>query len=344
MHLDYPVALLLLIFTPLFLESGKLKSWLLPKKMQASLSDKNVVLFSSPVKLSGLPTSFRSKYRAPFLSTLRVTSFVLLVIALARPQTGTSYVEIDAQGRDIMLTLDTSGSMKAVDFFIDEQRVTRLEALKKVTRDFIAARKGDRIGMVVFGENAFTQSPLTLDHHTLLKFVDNLEIGMAGERTTIGDALAVSLKRMKNIPAESKAIVLVTDGKSNMDSLQPLEAAQVAKELNTKIYTIGIGGEGPAPFMVDTVFGMQRMVHQQLEFDEKTLKQIAEITGGQYFAAKDTESLNKIFSEIDKLEERQEKTFEHIEYEEQFLTFLVIASILLLLTELATSTLLFKVP
>ena len=178
---------------------------------------------------------------------LRTACLILIVLAAARPQLYNVSREIRSPGVDIMICLDTSGSMQALDFQLDENPVTRLTAVKKVVSDFIRKRKTDRIGLVVFGEEAFTQSPLTMDKGLLLGLVDKMEIGMAGDRTAVGSAVAIGGKRLKDLKAESKILILLTDGRSNAGEITPKQAAEAVRAFGVRIYSIGVGGMGPAP-------------------------------------------------------------------------------------------------
>lgn len=327
MRFESPWLLLLLLLTPLFFR----------RKKQPS----NALLFSSPLSLAKLKPE-RLRHFA-ILQLIHIASYVMLVLAVARPQYGTEFTETEASGRDIIIALDTSGSMQALDFFLDGDRVNRLVALQQVVKQFIAQRKGDRIGLVVFGDKSFTQCPLTLDSRILTQFVDALEIGMSGKGTAVGDGIAVALKQIRQIESDSKVVILVTDGKSN-SGISPREAAKIAQKLGVKIHTIGIGGEGYAPFPTETIFGHTMLVDRKLEFDEQTLKDIAQITGGQYFYAKDTERLQQVYAEIDRLEERKEIIHEYVEYQERFFPFLLIGFILFLTYETLRSTVLLRIP
>lgn len=343
MRFESPYALLLLALLPFALHTEyrcALFAWFFRKRRVAG----SAISFSSPIGLHSIPSSGRASSKAFVMSLIQVVAFSVLVVALARPQAGTEFTEVDASGRDIMLALDISRSMHAADFFLDGRRVDRLEALKKVVNDFIDARRGDRMGLVVFGDKAFTQCPLTLDHLVLKDFVNSLEIGMAGHATAIGSAIAIALKRMKEIESESKVIVLVTDGKSNAGEIKPKEASRIAKSMGVKIYTIGIGGDGDAPFPAQTIFGHTMYQNRRMEFDQETLEAIAEITDGRYFQARDTEALTQIYSEIDKIEERVETTYQHIQYEERFLPFLLVGFLLLAASQMLGSTVYHSVP
>ncbi|OVE79746.1 hypothetical protein BVY02_02370 [bacterium J17] len=339
-----PLALALLIAAPLFLEEGVRKRFFRRLGFRRLAQYGNAIAFSSGVEIEPSKQSWKIRTRGFVLSSLSLFSFCLLVVALARPQTSTSFAEITASGRDIMLVLDISGSMQAMDFSINNKRVDRLTALQAVTKEFIRKRKGDRMGLVVFGEQAFTQCPLTLDQRVLSQYVDALEIGMAGTGTAIGDAIAVALKRIKEIKSDSKVLILVTDGKDNTGTISPGEAAKIAKKLGVKIYTIGIGGNEPAPFPIRSMFGGVQLVYKEMEFDEKTLISIAEETGAKYFHAKNTDKLQDVYKEIDSLEERKETRYEYIDHEEQFLSFLLLGIILLLAHETLRTSVYLKVP
>jgi len=274
---------------------------------------------------------------------LRMIAISLLVLALARPQEGHKRTEILSVGVDIMLALDTSGSMQALDFIKDEKRDTRLAMVKDVVSQFIENRPNDRMGMVVFGSEAYTQCPLTLDQGILQSFLSKLDIGMAGDSTAIGSAIGIAVKRLKDLESKSKVIILLTDGRNNAGNLPPLQAAQTAKAFGIKIHTIAVGTYGKAPFLVNSIFG-QRYVYQQVDIDEDTLKKISDLTGGQYFRATNLESLKAIYKQIDEMEKSEVKVIDHSEYTELFHYFLI-PGILLLLLEIALSnTVLRRIP
>jgi len=260
---------------------------------------------------------------------LRILSLVFIVIAFARPQKYNASSETKTSGVDIILCLDTSGSMRALDFTIDEKRVTRLDAVKHVVNDFVKKRMHDRIGLVVFGEKAFTQCPLTLDKGLILNLVKNMEIGMAGDSTAIGLATALAAKRLKDIDAKSKIIILLTDGINNAGGIDPVQAAEAASAIGIKIYAIGVGGFEPAPFVVDTAFG-QRVVKQHVDLDEETLKHVAKKGAGKYFHASDTQKLKEIYDIIDDMETTEVKVKQFFHYEELYRIFLIPSLIILL--------------
>ncbi len=228
----------------------------------------------------------------------------LVIIALARPQLSYHEGKRTSEGVDIMLAIDTSGSMRAQDFEVRGRRPDRLQVIKAVISDFIDTRVDDRIGMVVFGSNAYTQAPLTLDHEILQKFLERVEIGMAGDGTAIGDGLATAVKRLKEAPGKSHVVVLLTDGANNSGRIDPLAAAQAAKALGIRVHTIGVGSDGVAPIVQNG-----RVFHIKADIDEVTLKGIADATGGVYRRAADTSALINVYKEIDKLEKvkREEK-------------------------------------
>lgn len=277
------------------------------------------------------------------LIVIRCLAVCFFVLALARLQSGIKSTEISTEGVDIMLCLDTSGSMKALDFKDEGKRTDRLQVVKKVVSEFIRGRKNDRIGMVVFGEEAFTQCPLTLDYGVLLSLLDSVEIGMAGDSTAIGSATAICVKRLKDLKSKSKVIILLTDGRNNAGAISPLTAAEIAATYNIKTYTIGVGTEGEAPFLVDSFFGKQ-YVYQRVDLDEDTLQKIAQKTGGRYFRATNTEALEKIYKQIDEMEKTEIKIKEYMEYEELFMYFLIPGLCFLLLEVVLANTRLRKIP
>ncbi len=338
MRFESPLALLLLLLIPFVLESTR------RKKKGKLISDTYSLPFSSGIDLSKLKTSWRTKARTPILSFLKIIAFSALVLALARPQTGSVFTEIEGLGHDIVIALDLSGSMQAMDFTLEGQTVDRLSALKSVVNQFIMDRKGDRMALVVFGDQAFTQCPLTRDNFLLAEFVNALQIGIAGHATAIGDALGIAIKRIQDIEADSKVIVLVTDGKNNSGSLNPIETAKLAEQKGIRVHTIGIGGPGTAPFPARGIFGETRLINRPVEYDERTLQDIARITGGTYFNAKNTEKLAEVYKQINKLEERNEKEFEHIEYKEQFLPFILVGLVSFVLYSSLALTVFLRIP
>lgn len=305
-------------------------------------------LGSSQIRFSSLGVLKQLKSPASLmwrkgLIIMRCLTVALFILALARPQSGIKSTEVSTEGVDIMLCLDTSGSMQALDFKEGDKRVTRLQIVKKVVGEFIKGRKNDRIGMVVFAQEAFTQCPQTLDYGVLLSLLDNVDFGMAGDSTSIGSALAVCVKRLKDLQSKSKVIILLTDGRNNTGAVSPATAADIAKSYNMKVYTIGVGTEGEAPFLVDSFFGKQ-YVYQKVDLDEETLQDIAQKTGGKYFRAANTEALKNIYKQIDQMEKTEVKIKEYMEYEELFSFFLIPGLCLLLLEVVLANTRLRKIP
>ena len=276
-----------------------------------------------------------SKIKAMVPIVLRFIAITLFIIAFARPQEGHKRTEILSQGVDIVLAIDTSGSMQALDFKKNETQVTRLSVVKDVVAEFVKNRETDRIGMVVFGANAFTHCPLTLDQNILLSFLDKLKIGMAGDATAIGSAIGISARRLKDLKSKSKVIILLTDGRNNSGVISPLQAAEIAKSLGIKVYTIGVGKRGKAPFLVDSIFG-KRLIYQNVDIDEEVLNKISKMTDAKYFRATDLKSLKDIYKQIDLLEKSEVKSIDHSEHKELFHYFLI-PGLILLLTEIVFS-------
>lgn len=279
-------------------------------------------------------------FHLPFF--IRLLVLALVIVTLARPQLGQSFTVNKHQGLDIFLAVDTSESMSALDLILDGKQVSRLDVLKKILQEFIIKRDKDRLGLLVFGEKAFTQCPLTMDHGALLDYVANLEIGMVGSATAIGSAIALGVKRMKDLQAKSRVLILMTDGQNTAGEISPQIAAELAKELKVKIYTIGIGQEGEVPFKIDTPRGPV-MVKQEIAIDEELLINIAETTGGQYFRAKSTEELLTIYNYIDKLEKTEIEVKEYSSYKDIFEKFLWAILGLFLVELVLANTILFRV-
>lgn len=271
--------------------------------------------------LRDVPKGWRVHVRTPLLATLYALMILFLSIAAARPQRTFTLTE-QVKARNLMLALDLSRSMETADVASTFGRMTRIAAVKAVVKDFIASRKGDRIGIVVFGGGAFLQSPLTLDHQLLQQLVDILDTGVAGDGTAIGDGLGLSVKRIQDVSAESRAVILITDGVSNAGLVNPLKAAKVARDLGVKVHTIGIGstvrGRGG-------VFGSLMQGGIDAEFDEKTLKEIADLTGGVYQNASDLEGLKRVYGAIDALDRSAREAPEKQITEELFPPYLAIA-------------------
>jgi Ca-activated chloride channel family protein len=267
---------------------------------------------------------------------LRLAALGLTVIALARPQFGRAESHYRGEGIDIVLAVDISGSMLAEDFTVEGQRVNRLEAVKSVVKQFVDGRPNDRLGLVLFGARPYTQCPLTLDHGWLLQNLERAQIGMIEDGTAIGSALATAAGRLKSSDAKSKVVILLTDGQNNAGKVSPLTAADATAALRIKTYTIGAGTRGLAPFPARDLFG--NVVYQpvQVDIDEETLTAIADKTGGRYFRATDTESLQKIYEDIDRLERTEFEAPRYLDYDEWY-PWLLLPAVLLLGVELTLS-------
>jgi Ca-activated chloride channel family protein len=329
MRLAHPYYLLLLLALP------GLIWWTLKGRKRRTGS----LLYSDLGLIKGVQTS-----RSPLLHrlplALRLLAVILFILALARPQSGRHSEEILTEGIDIILCLDISGSMKAEDF----KPNNRLHVAKEAAAQFISGRHNDRMGMVVFAAKSFTQCPLTLDQGILLEFLDRIQIGMIEDGTAIGMGLGTSINRLEDSSAKSKVIILLTDGMNNRGEIDPITAARMAAALNIKVYTIGAGTTGKAPYPVeDPIFG-KRYVQMPVEIDEETLREIADISGGRYFRATDARKLNEIYAQIDQMEKTLVKTREHVEYSEKFHYALMPAFVLLLVEVALAHTRLRKLP
>jgi len=259
------------------------------------------------------------------LYILRLLALTLLIIALARPQTSLSRQDISVEGIDLVIALDVSGSMLAMDFKPD-----RLEAAKDLAIEFIDGRPNDRIGLVIFSGETFTQCPLTTDHAVLKNLFRDIHSGMINDGTALGDGLATAVNRLRGSKAVSKVIILLTDGVNNMGSLDPRSAAEIAKLYGIRIYTIGIGSMGQAPYPVQTPFGMQTQM-MDVQIDEPLLKEIANGTDGKYFRATNNAKLRAIYQEIDKMEKSKIDVTEFRKRKEEFLPLVLAAFILVCL-------------
>ena len=301
------------------------------------------VLFSTTAPLSMIGQRRRSRAGA-ILASLVYLSLGLFVIALARPQLGRVVTRVQATGVDIMLALDVSRSMLAEDFTIGNNRANRIEAVKRVTEQFIRERPNDRIGIVAFAGRPYLVSPLTLDHDWLIQNLDRLRIGLVEDGTAVGSAIVSAANRLKDKEAKTKLIVLLTDGDNNAGKVMPLTAAEAAKTLGIRVYTIGAGTEGEAPFPMQNAFGQTIYRNVLVKFDEKVLQQIAAITNGKFFRATDTESLKTIFGEIDKLEKTKVEVEKTAQYRDLFRWFLIPGLACLLLEMLLSQTLWRRLP
>lgn len=286
-HFEWPWLLLALPF-PLVVR------WLFPARMTVEQAALKVPFLED---FSGAETKSVSQNKQwPLL--LAAIAWIMLVVASTRPQWLGEPIEQAVSGRDLMMAVDLSGSMEVQDFFINKRAVDRLTAIKYVASDFINRRVGDRIGLILFGTQAYLQTPLTFDRKTVMTLLDESAIGLAGDNTAIGDAIGLAIKRLKNQPADSRVLILLTDGANTAGEVAPLKAAELAAANHLKIYTIGIGAD---EMIVRSFFG-SRKVNPSTDLDENTMVKIAETTGGRYFRARSSDELNNIYMLLDKLE------------------------------------------
>lgn len=277
----------------------------------------------------------------PFL--LRVVAFIMLVLVIARPQTTDNWQNTEIEGIDIMMAVDVSTSMLAQDL-----KPNRIEAAKTVASEFINGRPNDNIGLTIFAGESFTQCPLTIDHAVLLNLFREIDCsiaqrGMIEDGTAIGMGIANAVSRLKDSKAKSKVVILLTDGSNNRGDISPLTAAEIAKSFGVRVYTVGVGTNGTAPYPVQTAMGTQYL-NQPVEIDEATLTQIASTSGGNYFRAKDEAELRQIYAEIDKLEKTKLNVKEFSKREEEYALFAWIALACVLLEVLLRNSVLKRIP
>ncbi len=295
------------------------------------------VQFSSLKPFERAPRGLRERLRHVPVA-LRLLVVVCLIVALARPQSVSSRENLSTEGIDIVLVLDISGSMLAEDF-----TPNRLVAAKKVADEFVEGRTNDRIGLVIFSGESFTQCPLTLDYPVLRNLLAEVKNGMIVDGTAIGLALANGVNRLKESKAKSKVVILLTDGVNNRGEIDPITAAKIAATFGVRVYTVGVGAQGMAPFPVQTPFGIRRQM-MQVDVDEKTLTAVASMTGGKYYRATDNQKLEAIYREIDKLERTKIEVTAYKKYTELFPQWLVVGTFLLLAEIGLGATVLRKVP
>ncbi len=323
MRLDDPWALALLALLPFLWRYGR----------GGGRATLRYPALGALVAVAGAGAHGRSRWRW-LLGALRIAAVVGLVGALARPQGGIAGSRVITEGIDVMLAVDVSGSMLAEDFTVDGARANRLAAVKSVVGDFVDGRgPGDRIGLVLFAARPYTQCPLTLDHGWLTANLARAEIGMIEDGTAVGSALAAAVSRLEASDGKGKVIVLLTDGQNNAGKVRPVTAAEAAKTLGYRVYTIGAGTRGMAPFPATDLFGNRVYRPVAVDIDEDTLREIAKITGGRYFRATDTESLAEIYAEIDALEKSEHAGLYYQEYEELY-PWLLAPALLLLAAEM----------
>lgn len=295
---------------------------------------KNRASISMPTlgQLQNAPKSFKATaYHGLFV--LKILAIAFVVMALARPQSSSSWQDITTEGIDIVLAIDISGSMLAQDL-----KPNRIEASKRVAMDFIDSRPNDRMGLVIYAGESFTQCPLTTDHDVLKNLFFDIKNGMIDDGTAIGMGLATSINRLKDSEAKSKVVILITDGTNNRGAVPPLTAAEIAKTFGVRVYTIGVGTKGKAPYPYTDGFGRKQVVMQDVTIDEETLKEIAKTTGGVYFRATDNDKLQTIYEDIDKLEKSKIEVTEFRKKSEEFFPFLAAAFALLALEYLLRNT------
>lgn len=323
----YPWVLYVLLIIPVMI------AWYIFRGMKVQSS----VKYSSVNIFKDIPSTLREKLRhIPF--AVRLLAIGLLIVALARPQSFNSGENVTTEGIDIAMVLDISGSMLAEDL-----KPNRLEAAKNVIDNFIEGRISDRIGLVVFSRDAFTQCPLTIDYSVLRNLLLQIHSGMIEDGTAIGNAIANGINRLKDSDAKSKIIILLTDGVNNSGEVDPISAAEMAKTFGIRVYTIGVGTRGEAPYPVQTPFGVRYQM-MPVEIDEAVLQKISDITDGQYFRATNTQALKEIYDKIDKLEKTKIEITSYKNASEKYHSWLW-GGLILLLIELGLSkTILRKLP
>ena len=278
------------------------------------------------------------------LKVLRMLAAALLVVAAARPQMPVAHQRIYKEGIDIILTVDTSTSMEALDFTIGNKRYNRLYVVKKVVDDFISERPNDRIGMIAFAARPYVACPLTLDHGWLMNNLERVKIGMVEDGTAIGSSIVAALNRLKQSTAKTKIIILLTDGRNNAGKISPLTAAEAARALGVKIYTIGAGSIGEVPYPVRDAFGRRALQYVAIDIDESSLAKIAQITNGRYFRATDTDSLKEIYRQINKMEKTPFKQPVYQHYNELYAVFALCALLLIIIERVLSDTVAVKIP
>jgi Ca-activated chloride channel family protein len=316
-----PWWLLGLLFIPLL-------AWLRGKAGRES-----AFVYSSLTLVKGITELSRSR-AGSFLLNVRWFALALLFIGMARPQVAGGQAPLKASGIDIAVAVDLSGSMIAEDFELRGERVNRLTMLKDVLGSFIEQRTSDRIGLVAFGSEAFIAAPPTLDHDFLRRVLDRLELGVIdGQQTAIGSGLSAAVNRLRELKSKSRIVILMTDGQNNAGSIPPVTAAEAAASLGVKVYTIGVGTRGFAPVPARDAFGRKVYVKQAVDIDEDTLRKVADKTGGKYYRADSTETLRRVYAEIDSLE-KTEAELKRFAYYEELMSWFVLPGLGLLALEI----------
>ena len=323
----YPWVLWLLLLIPvLAFVYWKRRKWMVTE-----------VTFSSVQPFDHIPGSLREKLR-DMPAGLRLLALALFIVALARPQSVSNKENVSTEGIDIVLLIDISGSMLAEDF-----TPNRMQAARLVADEFIDGRASDRIGLVIFSAESFTQCPLTTDYPVLKTLLKEVKNGMIADGTAIGLALANGVNRLKDSKAKSRVMILLTDGVNNRGEIDPITAAKIAATYGIRVYTVGVGAQGEAPYPVETPFGIQRRLIP-VDLDEKTLMAVADMTGGKYYRATDNKKLKAIYKEIDQLERTRIEVTAYKRYSEKFYNWLFIGLVVLLSEVGMSSTLLRKIP
>lgn len=299
--------------------------------------------FSNGKLLAGYKPSMRVKL-ARSLVHIRALALIFVVVAMARPQTFVERWTTHTEGVDMVLALDVSTSMKAHDLKIDGVRVDRLEVVKKVVRDFIDRRPNDRIGINAFAGYSYTICPLTLDHDWLKRNLDRVEIGMIEDGTAIGSAVMGALNRLRDSPSKEKVIILLTDGRNNAGRVAPMTAAEAASALGVRLYAVGVGTRGLAPFPFQDMFGNVIMRPVNIEIDEELLKEMARVADGEYFRATSAEELEEFYARVDELERTELEHRGYRKYTERFALPLALALALILVEILLSNTVAGRVP
>lgn len=331
MRFAQPYWLLLLLALPLL-------AWLKGKRGQEA-----AFLYSSVQLVKGITGISRSRI-GQVLLRLRWAALALFIVALARPQLGEGLATVRASGIDIVVALDLSGSMASEDFELRGSRVDRLTIAKEVLQKFVARRVNDRVGLVAFAGRAYIAGPLTLDHDFLLENIERLELNTIEDGTAIGSALTAALNRLRDIKSKSKIIILMTDGQNNAGQVPPLTAADAAQALGVKVYTIGVGTRGTAPYPQIDPFGRKVYVQLPVDIDEETLTEIARKTGGKYYRADNADTLRAIYAEIDRLEKTEAEVKKYQRYRELYPWVLLPGLVILLLEVILSNTVWRKLP
>lgn len=330
-NFGHPYYLLLLGLIPLL------------SKWRKNRLKESAFLYSSVALLRGVANLKKSRSRS-LLALCRCLILILCILAMARPRFSEGKTSIKASGIDMVIALDLSTSMAAMDFVQDGERVNRLQIAKSVLDDFIDQRSNDRLGLVAFAGRAYIAAPLTLDHDFFRMNLKRLDLGIAEDGTAIGSALTAALNRLRGVESKSRIVILMTDGQNNAGKIPPLTAAEAADALEVKVYTIGVGTKGMAPFPQKDPFGRTVFVQAKVDIDEQTLKEVAQKTGGKYYRADNTEAFKEIYAEIDRLEKTEVEMKQYTRHEELAAWFLIPALSLLLLELILQHTVWRKLP